>query len=75
MTEAKPPHPRPLGRRIRLTSGPKDTPGIDSRQSNLMFLPYRPRRVTDALHRLAESNPTPAEYEMERARILEGDQA
>lgn len=37
--------------------------------------PTRPARVTDALHALAESNPTPAEYERKKAQILEGDHA
>lgn len=34
--------------------------------------PSRPARVTEALHRLAQSNPTPAEYERRKAQILRG---
>lgn len=39
-------------------------------QSTLSLFPSRPARITDALHELAESNPTPATYEAEKARIL-----
>ena len=37
--------------------------------------PTRPARVTDALHALAESNPSPERYAREKARILKGEQA
>ena len=39
-------------------------------------LPIRPHRTKaqrDALHRLAESNPTPTEYERKKALILRGE--
>lgn len=38
----------------------------------LAALPTYPRHVGAALHALAESNPSPAEYEAEKARILGG---
>ena len=38
--------------------------------STLMLFPSRPKRITDALHALAESNPTPSEYERRKAQIL-----
>ena len=46
-----------------------------SKSSALCLFPRRPKRVTDALHALAESNPTPAEYERQKALILEGAQS
>ena len=36
----------------------------------LAVRPLRPKRITDALHALAESNPTPAEYERRKKQIL-----
>ena len=35
-------------------------------------LPRHPKRIRDALHALAESNPTSAEYERRKAEILKG---
>lgn len=38
--------------------------------SAINYWPTRPRHVTDALAALAESNPTPAEYERRKRQIL-----
>ena len=38
--------------------------------STLLRLPAYPKAVADALHALAESRPTPAEYERRKAEIL-----
>jgi len=38
--------------------------------STLTLFPARPKRITDALHALAESRPTPSEYERRKAQIL-----
>jgi len=40
--------------------------------SAVIYRPSRHPRVADQLHALAESNPTPAEYERQKALILEG---
>ena len=41
--------------------------------STMLHFPSRPKRITDALHALAESNPTPTEYERKKALILRGE--
>lgn len=47
---------------------------VDARAgSTVLMWPSRPARVTDALHELAESNPSPTRYEREKARILRGE--
>lgn len=38
--------------------------------STLTIWPHRPKAITDALHALAESKPSPERYELEKARIL-----
>lgn len=40
--------------------------------SAINYWPTRPRHVTDALAALAESNPTPREYERRKREILGG---
>ncbi|MBX3139859.1 MAG: hypothetical protein KF875_03840 [Trueperaceae bacterium] len=38
--------------------------------STLTVWPHRPKAITDALHALAESKPSPERYALEKARIL-----
>jgi len=64
---APPKQPRPAPATARIRAGESSwapTP--------LAALPTYPRHVGAALHALAESNPSPAEYEAEKARILGG---
>lgn len=61
-----------MPRKSRITRDARRDPGVDSRQSTILTWPHRPRRITERLALLAESNPTPEQYEREKARILGG---
>lgn len=43
---------------------------IQAKTSTLAMWPHRPKRITDALYELAESQPSPEEYERRKQMIL-----
>lgn len=59
-----------LGVRTRLRRG-MSAGGDGALPTPLALFPTHHPRVADQLHALAESNPTPERFELERARILQ----
>lgn len=55
-------------------AAPPHMPGEAWEVGSLCIFSTYPRRVREALYELAESNPTPSEYERRRAEILGGSQ-